>query len=53
MMSDTREVTTFEKAAPMMRPKATSMTLSRPRNAGEREFSHFQERQRKIQVKSS
>ena len=45
-MSDTREVTTVEKAAPMMRPKATSRTLSRPRNAGERGFSHFQERQR-------
>lgn len=31
--SETSEVTTLENAAPMIRPKATSITLSRPKNA--------------------
>ena len=33
IISETREVTTFEKLAPIIKPKATSRTLSRPRNA--------------------
>jgi hypothetical protein len=33
MISDTNDVTTLEKAAPMIKPRATSMTLSRPRKA--------------------
>ena len=32
-MSETSEVTTLEKAAPIINPNATSITLSRPRNA--------------------
>jgi hypothetical protein len=37
-MSETSDVTTSEKAAPIIKPSATSITLSRPRNAanGER-----------------
>lgn len=33
MMSATRDVTTLENAAPIIKPKATSITLSRPRNS--------------------
>jgi len=33
MISETREVTTLENAPPIIKPSATSMTLSRPRNA--------------------